>query len=154
MPQNFPLGSAGEPCLEHRLDTLTCVIGRDPDPAWVVDETWTQVVVTLAPEAFDGAARSVEGDASCVISERSFAGETIDETLVGAFVTDAGQDPLVQDVRIWHRVHVLGGPTRYERVDISGVVSVDAAGGHVHLTWGEPSSSPGPGRADSIDTAL
>ena len=155
-PDAGPIAVRRESCAaDPAARTITCVIDRDPEPDWVDDETWTQIVVTLAPGAFDGATRSVAGEASYVISERSFAGETIDDTRIDAFVPDAGHDALVEDVRLWHRLHGLSSPTRYERVDITGVLEVDAAGvGHVDLTWGEPTTSPGPGRADGIDTAI
>ena len=130
--------------------TLECVRSFDPNPSTVDDESRTTVRMTFAPGAADGATRSVQGAADHVLTELSFAGETFDPSRTSGLEGD--HDPLVEDVLVWRRVHVLH-LDEYARVDVVGEVAIDAAGhGHVHLEWGTP--EPSSGRAGSGSSSM
>lgn len=131
--------------------TLECVRSSNPDARIADDESRATVRMTFAPGAFDGATRAVQGTGDYVVTEHSFAGETFDPSRTGGLAGDVEHDPLVEDVLVWQRVHVLH-LDEYARV---GEVAIDAAGhGHLHLEWGMPEPWSGRAGASSMDATF
>lgn len=121
--------------------TLRCVASDDPIPGAVDDESTFQLLITFAPDAFDGATRVIDGTADHVTTQLSYAGLMYDASRVVGLEPGPTHDAAVDDVLMWRRVHLLE-VEGYDRVEVSGEVAVDAAGhGHIAFSWTDPASS-------------
>ena len=120
-------------------NALRCERRLDPIPGAADDESTTIVTMELAEDALDGRPHAIRGTADHVTLGLDSSGESLDTARLVGFTPSEAHDRMVAGVRVLTRVHLLHGPSEYERVDVEGTVTVDAAGaGHLSITWSDP----------------